>query len=106
MRSALTHPTPVPVKGRRPDPAADAASGTGELDGHGLAPKLRPRDGRIYEGAITPERHRRLHLGLLHADSDGYVELAAGPRIAGRLRVRTRKDPGHFLPGGATATPS
>ena len=105
MRSALTHPIEAPVKGRSPDPD-DAARSTEGLDGRRLATKLRLRDGRIYEGAVTPERHRRLHLGLLHADSDGYVELAAGPRIAGRLRVRTRKDPGHFLPGGATATPS
>jgi hypothetical protein len=71
-----------------------------------LATRIRLADGRLFDGTLPVERHRRVHLGLLHADSDGYVELAAGPRIAGRLRVTTRKDPGHFLPGGATATPS
>ncbi|HEX4344682.1 MAG TPA: hypothetical protein VHZ31_03880 [Solirubrobacteraceae bacterium] len=64
------------------------------------------RDGRTYEGTITPERHRRLHLGLLHADSDGYVELAAGRRPpGGKLRIATRRDSGHFLPGGASGEP-
>lgn len=66
-----------------------------------LATKLRLADGRIYEGELAPARHRRLHLGLLHADSDGYVEIAAGRRSAGgKLRITTRKDRGHFLPGG------
>lgn len=69
----------------------------------GLATKLRLADGRIHEGALDPERHRRIHLGLLHGDSDGYVEIAAGPRPAGgKLRITTRKDAGHFLPGGAS----
>lgn len=110
MRSALTHPTPhlasTTVKARGPNRAVNLVGRAAVLESPGLAMKLRLRDGRTYDGTVTPERHRRLHLGLLHADSDGYVELAAGPRIAGRLRVRTRKDPGHFLPGGATATPS
>ena len=51
---------------------------------HGLAIKLRLADGRIHEGALDPERHRSIHLGLLHGDSDGFVEIAAGPRPAGR----------------------
>lgn len=69
----------------------------------GLAIKLRLADGRIHEGALDPERHRSIHLGLLHGDSDGFVEIAAGPRPAGgKLRITTRKDAGHFLPGGAS----
>jgi hypothetical protein len=84
---------------KRPAGAVGAASRAKEP---GLATKLRLADGRIYEGAIAPERHRRLHLGLLHADSDGYVEIAAGRRPrGGKLRITTRKDSGHFLPGGA-----
>ena len=74
--------------------------------GTALATRIRLADGRLFDGTLPVERHRSIHLGLLHADSDGYVELAAGPRIAGRLRVTTRKDPGHFLPGGASAAPS
>lgn len=66
-----------------------------------LATRVRLADGRIFSGALAPERHRRIHLGLLHVDSDGYVEIAAGRRPAGaKLRVTTRRDPGHFLPGG------
>ncbi|MDP1847014.1 MAG: hypothetical protein Q8K79_04400 [Solirubrobacteraceae bacterium] len=60
-------------------------------------------DGRIFRGALPPERHRAVHLGLLHADSEGYVEIAAGRRLPGaKLRITTRRDPGHFLPGGAS----
>jgi hypothetical protein len=67
-----------------------------------LAARIRLADGRVFSGTLAPERHRRIHLGMLHADSDGYVEIAAGRRPPGaKLRVTTRKDPGHFLPGGA-----
>jgi hypothetical protein len=38
---------------------------------------------------------------MLHADSDGLVELAAGRRRDGRLAIATRERPDHFLPGGA-----
>ena len=73
------------------------------------APRRRPsrRGSGLPTGAssaatLPPERHRRIHLGLLHADSDGYVEIAAGRRPPGaKLRITTRKDPGHFLAGGA-----
>lgn len=68
-----------------------------------LATRIRLADGRIFSGALSPERHCRIHLGLLHADSDGYVEIAAGRRPPGaKLRVTTRKDPGHFLSGGTS----
>jgi hypothetical protein len=66
-----------------------------------LPTRIRLADGRVFSGALPIERHRRIHLGLLHADSDGYVEIAAGWRPAGgKLRVTTRRDPGHFLPAG------
>ena len=68
-----------------------------------LATRIRLPDGRLFTGALPPERHRRIHLGLLHADSDGYVELAAGRRPPGaKLRITTRRDPGHFLAGGGS----
>ncbi len=67
----------------------------------GLGAKVRRPDGSIFEGPLAPERHRAIQLGLLHADSDGYVEIAAGRRVRGKLRITTRKDPGHFMPRGA-----
>ena len=45
--------------------------------------RIRLADGRVFSGALPTERHRRIHLGLLHADSDGYVEIAAGRRPPG-----------------------
>lgn len=66
-----------------------------------LATRIRLPDGRIFDGPLAARRHRRIQLGMLHADSDGYVELAAGRRPAGgRLRMTTRTDPAHFLHGG------
>ncbi|MDP1847610.1 MAG: hypothetical protein Q8K79_07455, partial [Solirubrobacteraceae bacterium] len=58
--------------------AFDTTSGS-----HGLAIKVRLADGRIHEGALDRDRHRSIHLGLLHGDSDGFVEIAAGPRPPG-----------------------
>lgn len=73
--------------------APDAASG--------LSTRLRLADRSIFDGTLGPERHRSIHLGLLHGQSDGYVEIAAGRRPpGGKLRITTRKDAGHFLPGG------
>ena len=104
MRSALTDPTPhggrSSPNARSPAPG-DGASFRG-LDQPYLPTRVRLADGRIHEAAISAERHRRLHLGLLHSDSDGYVEIAAGRRPpGGKLRITTRRDAGHFLPGGA-----
>lgn len=65
--------------------------------------RVRLADDRVWTGEIPAERHRRIHLGMLHADTGGYVEIAAGPRPpGGKLRITTRRDPGHFLPGGAS----
>lgn len=67
--------------------------------------RMRLPDGRVSEHELPAGRHRRIHLHLLHAASDGYAEIAAGPRTDGRLRVTTRRDAGHFLPGGAIGDP-
>jgi hypothetical protein len=68
-----------------------------------LVTRIRLADGRVFSGALPTERHRRIHLGLLHADSDGYVEIAAGRRPPGaKLRITTRKDAGHFMTGGGS----
>jgi len=70
-----------------------------------LATRIRLTDGRVFRGELPAARHRRLHLALLHADSDGWVEVAAGRRPpGGKLRITTRKDPGQYLPGGATGS--
>ena len=68
----------------------------------GLRCRVRVADGRVFSGDLVPGRHRALQLGLLHADSDGLVELAAGARRDGNLQISTRSRPDHFLPGGNT----
>jgi hypothetical protein len=68
----------------------------------GLRCRVRLADGRTFTGELPAARHRALQLGMLHADSDGLVELAAGRRRNGRLAIATRERADHFLPGGAT----
>jgi hypothetical protein len=71
-----------------------------------LACRVRGLDGMVADLALPAERHRRIHLGMLHSDSAGYVEIAAGPRPdGGKTDINTRRDPGHYLPGGATGHP-
>jgi hypothetical protein len=66
----------------------------------GLRCRLRLGDGRIFAGALSPERHRALQLGILHEQTGGLVEIAAGARRDGRLQITTRRRADHFLPGG------
>ena len=66
----------------------------------GLRCRVRLADGRVFAGALAPERHRALQLGILHEHTDGLVELAAGARRDGRLQITTRRRADHFLPGG------
>ncbi len=54
----------------------------------------------MFAGELSAERHRSLQIGMLHQDSDGLVELAAGARQDRRLQITTRRRPDHFLPGG------
>ena len=51
-------------------------------------------------GRLSPERHRALQLGILHEQTGGLVEIAAGARRDGRLQITTRRRADHFLPGG------
>jgi hypothetical protein len=67
--------------------------------------RIRLADGRVFTGALAPERHRALQLGILHEPTTGLVELAAGARRDGRLHIATRRRPDHFLPGGQTGEP-
>ena len=41
-----------------------------------------------------------MQLGILHEQTSGLVELAAGARRDGRLQITTRRRADHFLPGG------
>jgi hypothetical protein len=68
--------------------------------GSGLRCRVRLADGRTFAGALPVQRHRALQIGLLHRDTDGLVELAAGRRHDGRLQITTRRRVDHYLPGG------
>ncbi|MBV8220840.1 MAG: hypothetical protein JO325_20445, partial [Solirubrobacterales bacterium] len=61
---------------------------------------MRLVDGRVFACELAPERHRSLQIGLLHQETEGLVELAAGVRRDGRLQITTRRHADHFLPGG------
>jgi hypothetical protein len=65
-----------------------------------LAITVRHTDGREEHTKLTVAQHRAVHLSFLHLATIGYVELAAGRRSDGELKIYTRTDPGHFLPGG------
>ena len=68
----------------------------------GLRCRVRLADGRVFVGELAPERHRSLQIGLLHRDTEGLVELAAGVRREGRLQIPTRRRANHFLVAGRT----
>ena len=68
----------------------------------GLRCRVRLDDGRTFCGELPAERHRALHIGMLHSQSNGLVELAAGTRRDGTLHIHTRARADHFLPGGGT----
>ena len=70
----------------------------------GLRCRVRLADGRMFSGELPAVRHRALQLGMLHADSDGLVELAAGRRRDGRLRSPPASEPTTSCPGGPAGT--
>jgi hypothetical protein len=86
-------PNPTPVR-------SAAAPRAGPVPQQGLRCRVRLPDGRTFAGPLPPERHRALQIGLLHTETDGLVELAAGTRRNGELRLTTRRKPDHYLPGG------
>ncbi len=68
----------------------------------GLRCRVRLADGRVFTGALPPDRHRAIQLGMLHADAAELVELTPGTRSAnGRLELDRRRRVEHYLPGGA-----
>ena len=85
---------PIATAVRAPQRASSASAG--------LRCRIRLADGRTFAGELAPERHRSLQIGLLHQDTEGLVELAAGVRRDGRLQITTRRRADHFLPGGGT----
>lgn len=89
----MTTPATVPRQAR---------AGPRASPSDGLRCRLRLANGRTFAGELPAERHRALQLGMLHAESDGLVELAAGARRDGNLAISTRNRPDHFLPGGST----
>jgi hypothetical protein len=99
---------------RSPDnrPAPRSPTTTGRPPrARGLRCRIRLADGRTFSGELPAHRHRSLQLGMLHADTNGLVELAAGRREDGKLRITTRPRPprtrpDHFLPGGASGMQS
>jgi hypothetical protein len=62
--------------------------------------RVRLADGRVFSGPLGPERHRALQLGVMHEETTGLVEIAAGSRRDGRLQITTRRRTDHFLRGG------
>jgi len=83
-----------------PTATAARAEDRASRNREGLRCRVRLADGLVFAGPLEPERHRALQLGLLHGQTDGLVELAAGARRAGRLQINTRRRADHFLPGG------
>src|SRR5512135_2704896 len=83
-----------------PTAAAARVPDRARSEREGLRCRVRLADGRVFTGGLAPERHRALQLGMLHERTSGFVELAAGRRREGRLRITTRRRSDHFLPGG------
>ena len=72
---------------------------------NGLRCRVRLADGRMFCGELPPCRHRALQLGMLHAESEGLVELSPGTRPpSGKLEISRRKR-AKFVPGGGTGAP-
>jgi hypothetical protein len=97
MRILRPQPEPPP----RPNaPAVPPAAGAG---GALLRCRLRLADGRVFSGQLPAARHRALQLGMLHAQTAGFVELTPGTRpLDGALEIDRRKREEHYLPGGAS----
>jgi hypothetical protein len=96
----ILRPQPEPGS---PAPHAPAVPPSAEAGAGRLRCRVRLADGRLFTGALAPERHRAIQLGLLHADSAELVELTPGTRgLDGRLALDRRRRAEHYLPGGAS----
>jgi hypothetical protein len=67
---------------------------------------VRLSEHELFEGELPASRHRRIHSGLLHQETAGLVELAAGRRTPdGELVIYTRERADHYLHGGGWGDP-
>ena len=67
--------------------------------------RVRVADGGVFCGELPAWRHRALQLGMLHAQTEGLVELTPGTRPPGaKVKINRRTDARHYLPGGAGGT--
>ena len=70
-----------------------------------LVCRIRLADGRALRGRLPAARHRKIHIGLLHSGSEGFVEICAGTRpVGGPLELDRRAL--HFLPAGHGGGPA
>ena len=68
-----------------------------------LACRVRLADGRVFTGRLPAIRHRAIHIGMLHAETEGYVELTPGTWPPGeKVQINRRHHRDHFLSGGAS----
>jgi len=80
-----------------------AAESLGSVE---LAINYRRRDGEILEGTLPAREHQAIHLRMLHGQTRGLLEIAAGHRDSdGALHIYTRRRPSYFLAGGASGDP-
>ena len=101
MSTLVSDRSEQPARQRTRKPATETSANPA------LPCRVRLEDGRIFSASLPAARHRALQLGMLHTDSNGLVELAAGRREDGKLRIVTRPRPprtrpDHFLPGGSS----
>ena len=101
MSTLVSDRSQQPARQRTRKPATETSANPA------LPCRVRLEDGRIFSASLPAARHRALQLGMLHTDSNGLVELAAGRREDGKLRIVTRPRPprtrpDHFLPGGSS----
>ena len=89
--STTRHRSPRSARARqRPGAAAGGSVVTSQEPR--LPCRIRLVDGRWFSGELPAARHRALQLGLLHAGSDGLIEIAAGFRRDGNCD-QPRRDP-------------
>jgi hypothetical protein len=89
----------------QPGPATGEGRGRAGKAAPSLPCRIRLTDGRSLRGQLPAARHRTIHIGLLHAESEGFVEVSAGVRTPdGPLELDRRSR--HFYPAGRGRGPA